>query len=94
MIVRITNRGNQHYGYYGVVYEMSTSHKKHMILLIADEEGRPCITNGSAGTNEFELDTWFAPNGVPHFISRLEKLAQDGHKFQTIQQLLNEDDTQ
>ena len=100
MIVRISNRGNRHYGYYGIVFKMSTDHGRHKILFLRDKEGELCVVAGHATTDEFEgipqeeerdFGSWpptLCDTNVHTAATSLAQLVDDGRKFRKLQSLI------
>jgi hypothetical protein len=104
MIVRISNRGNRHYGYYGIVYKESEIKGRKQILFLLDNEGNQCITTGwSERDSDLEIipdeenrDTfgWPPPlcdSKIMNVASDLSRLVKDGRKYRGIKELLKDE---
>lgn len=101
MIVRITNKGNRHYGHYGIVYK-KVPHGRHLVLMLKDQVGARCIKPGSCFSNEMEMipesddrpfDAWpptLCDDNVHTVATDLMMLLEDGKKFREIQRLLKD----
>ena len=55
MIVRISNRGHRHYGYYGIVYKDSEIANRKQILFLMDDNSRLGLWAGWATEGEYEI---------------------------------------
>ena len=103
MIVRVTNRGNQHYGHYGIVYKDSEHFERLMILFLKDDENKQCIKTGFATKLEVEQVPdeenrdafgWPEPlcDSVVHNVATdLRLLVEDGKKYRAIKKLLKDE---
>lgn len=103
MIVRITNRGHDQYGYYGIVYKENTRHNRSLVLFLKDDKDQLCIRAGWATEKEWERqldeeerDAFGWPPGlcdtkIQQAATDLRMLVEDGRKYREIKRLLKDD---
>ena len=103
VIVEITNRSNQHYGHYGIVYKDSEIKDRKQILFLKDDKGQLCIRAGWANEKDYRIipneenrDTFGWPpelcdSKIHTAASDLASLVRDGRKYRAIKELLKDE---